>query len=355
MATKPTDDFSWAGTADPGDVDDPSASRSGGWQYLQPVPHDGFNWIQRMIGRWFAFFDAMFSSAGALTLDSPNTSLEITADSGLASTWTFGGGGIISVEASAFAGDVVSAPQWVIGTNGLADLVTDDPALSRLAFSNSGGGVLFVQLDVLDMQSFITFSETGGGSPVDVIRFSEVDSKILVQSNTNHNLLSFDDGVNPSVVQADAFKIDGASVPADLSALEVLTQNNTIRAGAVIEAVVNGSGTITTSDLSLIEGYNIDGASLTVDGDDLLLQFDDAMGTNDRPFYFKAYRTDGFADESYDSDLAEFSAGGAPVTDGNTFGIVPLFRTRSVATLAPVLTRTGMTPGNTIRFHLLVY
>jgi len=80
MAIKPTEDFTWAESAAPVNVVEPAAKRPGGWQGDDPLPSNNLNWIQRTLGRWTGFFDAMFGNTGRLQMDAANGGQAVVVD-----------------------------------------------------------------------------------------------------------------------------------------------------------------------------------------------------------------------------------------------------------------------------------
>ncbi len=80
MATKPTDHITWAESADPGDLAEPSAKRPGGWQQGDALPYNALNWLLWAIGRALTFVLAMFGANGRLQMDASNGGLAVTTD-----------------------------------------------------------------------------------------------------------------------------------------------------------------------------------------------------------------------------------------------------------------------------------
>lgn len=80
--TKPTDDILWAETpGDPGDVLDPSAKRTAGYQEGDPVYYNNLNYLLRSIGRAANFAkDALGAASDKLTLSGLNGYLQLDAD-----------------------------------------------------------------------------------------------------------------------------------------------------------------------------------------------------------------------------------------------------------------------------------
>lgn len=82
MAVKPTDDFLWAETpADPGDVVNPTAKRTGGFLPNTDVLAEEFNYLFRALGRWVQYLDALdisnllFGTNGTLNVTNDSTQL----------------------------------------------------------------------------------------------------------------------------------------------------------------------------------------------------------------------------------------------------------------------------------------
>jgi hypothetical protein len=144
--TKPTDDIEWAESADPGDVTDPAAKRSGGWQVNDPLPSAGLNYLLRAAGRFAEFAADKFDSTGEkLTLGSVNADLEVTVDNALASEWTFTGGAFCAVKADAFTAQLIqinpaAVPAIAFDTEG--ELIYSEPSsgASLWSFENNEPG-----------------------------------------------------------------------------------------------------------------------------------------------------------------------------------------------------------------------
>jgi hypothetical protein len=77
MATKPTDPVNWA---ESGTATDPAAKRANGWLDNDELPAANANFLWRALGRWTAFFGALFSTSGALTQDVAGGSLVASTD-----------------------------------------------------------------------------------------------------------------------------------------------------------------------------------------------------------------------------------------------------------------------------------
>lgn len=77
---KPTEDYTWAESANPGDVIEPALKRPSGYQFEDELPHQDFNWLFRTGGRWIHWLQKQFGPNKELTLDSSNGSLKVTQD-----------------------------------------------------------------------------------------------------------------------------------------------------------------------------------------------------------------------------------------------------------------------------------
>lgn len=69
--TRPTDDYLWAESASPGDIDNPTVKRSGGYLFENELPHNQFNYLLRSPGRWIDYL--RYQGDGRATLQSAIT------------------------------------------------------------------------------------------------------------------------------------------------------------------------------------------------------------------------------------------------------------------------------------------
>lgn len=345
MATKPTDDFTWAGSATPTRVVEPAASRAAGWSYKQAVPSDGFNWIQRMIGRWLGFFSALFDTDGNLTMDATNSHLEVTVDTPSASTWTFVGTDVT------VSSDKLAAFSYTVGTNGRLYLSADNPSSSTLFFESSGGGGGIIRTNQFYAGEQILFQRvSGGGGPVTVASFNEFNSTLKVEDGTGHHGLEFSGSGKESTLIADMMKVTAAEPPTSLDNRLTLTGASVVTAKLLCRATVNGSGTITSGDVSVLQSANVDAGTITVSAGSLSFSLLRSLATNSRAFTVEVIRESGFSGEIFMVDQAGLQ------TTGSSFFATPRYTsTAGGAAWGTLLDRTGLTPGDEILISIIVH
>lgn len=345
MATKPTDDFTWAGSATPDRVTEPAAARAGGWAYKQAVPSDGFNWIQRMVGRWLAFFASLFDTNGNLTLDATNTYLEVTSDTPTSSTWTFQGTSVLA------EADKLGAFSYIVGVNGRLFLTADSPSSSTLFFESSAGGGGIIRTNEFYAGDQILFQKTsGGGGPTTIAAFNEFNSTLKVEDGTGHHALEFSGSGKESVVFADMIRVTSAEPPTSLDHRDTLTSASVVTAKLLCRATVNGSGTITTADLTVLQSANVDGSTLAVSAGTLAFGLLRSVSTNNRAFSVEVIRESGFGGEIFTVDQAGLQV------SGSSFFVTPRYTlTSGGAAWSTLLDRTGLTPGDEILFSITIH
>lgn len=134
---RPSENIEWAESADSSDIDEPTAARSGGYQFEQDIAHDEVNWQFRAIGRWLDYFDDLFQ--GVLE-KLPLGSLDF-------------------------------------GDNGSVEVGTDDASDHEIEHSHTGGGVSTLISDVFSAGSKVVTSviERADQLSGDEIRFDSVN------------------------------------------------------------------------------------------------------------------------------------------------------------------------------------
>lgn len=106
MATKPTEDFLWAESADPGDLSDPSGKRTAGYLFEDPWPHDEANYMFRAIGRYINWL-----SRSAGSFPTPHAALDFGISDGESFVLALESKGDIGSE-TAHAGLLQNAVGW---------------------------------------------------------------------------------------------------------------------------------------------------------------------------------------------------------------------------------------------------
>lgn len=212
MATKPTDDYLWAESPPaPTDVVNPTVIRSGGWTFQSPIPFNWHNYLLRALGRYVDFFNKMFSSSGALTLDAQYGRVELVADPPNV------GAGLLHIYRHV-ATPVGVASQWQadsirglstleVGSAAFFEPTTDDAGLlSVLEHKCSSGGVSQLRADSMGVND-----ETPGAAGL--LRTDALYLGNLTKATANISV-TWDGGGVPSVTYVAGYNTSNPQVVA---------------------------------------------------------------------------------------------------------------------------------------------
>lgn len=143
---KPTENLNFAESAPAANISEPSATRPGGYNFREPLPHNEANWLFRTLFRCVRWALGLFDADGWLTMGSQYGRLRVTSDTALLHEITHEdvGGFLTRFSANLTRGDVALE----VGLYGQFQRTEDDGDLSQITHINNegGGGRLEAQL-----------------------------------------------------------------------------------------------------------------------------------------------------------------------------------------------------------------
>jgi hypothetical protein len=136
--SKPTENFNFAESAPAANIAEPSASRPGGYNFREPLPHNEANWLYRTLMRGVRWLLGLFDDDGWLTMGSTYGRLRVTSDTTFLHEIKHEdvGGLLTRFSANLTAGDVALE----VGLYGQLQRTEDDGDLSQITHANNEGG-----------------------------------------------------------------------------------------------------------------------------------------------------------------------------------------------------------------------